>query len=84
MNVPLPLAGDRRWPPVTTTASSLLTDGTIRTWGYNATGQLGDGSIDQAQVARHGHGINDVMAISAGRDMSYAIVGSGSVKALGR
>lgn len=57
--------------------------GNVWAWGYNAVGQLGDGTeVDRLTPARV-VGLSDVVAISAGENTSYAITRDGLVWAWG-
>jgi alpha-tubulin suppressor-like RCC1 family protein len=56
---------------------ALLSDGTVRAWGSNAFGQLGDGTDDDrpAPVTVLSTGLLDVRAIAAGTDFSVDLHG---------
>jgi hypothetical protein len=59
---------------------ALLADGTVRAWGYNSFGQLGNGATTSAQRTPVVAGpLTDVVAIAGGRDMSYALRSDGTV-----
>jgi alpha-tubulin suppressor-like RCC1 family protein len=66
-------------------ACALLADGTVRCWGNNYYGQLGDdqpqvNSPDPVEVV----GITDAVAVAAGTGSSCAVVGGGAVRCWGR
>ncbi|MFB3066972.1 MAG: RCC1 domain-containing protein, partial [Planctomycetota bacterium] len=58
---------------------ALLSDGTMRAWGWNLDGQLGIGSRDQQSTPVKVTGIEDAESIAAGGSSSYAIRADGSV-----
>jgi alpha-tubulin suppressor-like RCC1 family protein len=68
---------------------ALLSDGTVRAWGYNGEGTLGDNTIDNRSspvqvVGSGGVGIlNNVVAVSAGTLHSLALLSDGTVRAWG-
>jgi len=68
---------------------ALLGDGTVRSWGYNASGQLGDNTTTNqtTPVPVKGVGgvgqLSNVTQISAGRDMSMALLSDGTVRTWG-
>ena len=88
-----PDAGDRAWrrgrppsrrsPPVTTTRSRRLSDGTVRSWGFNAMGQLGDGTTTKRLRPVTVTGLSGVVDVVGGRDMSYARLADGTVRSWG-
>ncbi|MER5327103.1 RCC1 domain-containing protein [Streptosporangium roseum] len=62
---------------------ALLADGTVKAWGNNAFGQLGDGTtIDRATPVAV-VGLRQVEAIAAGDSFSLALLKDGTVKAWG-
>lgn len=63
---------------------ALLEDGSVRTWGLNADGQLGDGTTTLRRTPVRVVGLSEVAAIAAGRNMSYAVRTDGTVWAWGR
>jgi hypothetical protein len=52
-------------------------------WGYNASGQLGNGSTAISRVAVPVQGLTGVIAIAAGGEHSLALLGNGTVMAWG-
>jgi alpha-tubulin suppressor-like RCC1 family protein len=70
-------------------ACAILTTGHVDCWGYNAQGQLGDGSIKSsgAPVAVHGvshaPSLSDVTSLSGGDLSICALLGSGGVDCWG-
>jgi alpha-tubulin suppressor-like RCC1 family protein len=67
------------------TVIALLADGTLRTWGYNANGQLGDGTTTDSALPVQPIGIAGVAALATNmaNDTSYAIRADGSLWAWG-
>jgi PKD repeat protein len=63
---------------------ALLANGTVRTWGLNADGQLGDGTTTLRRTPVTVVGLDNAVAIAAGRDMGYALRADGTVVAWGR
>ncbi|MBN8203935.1 HYR domain-containing protein [Bacillus sp. NTK034] len=63
---------------------ALLADGTIRAWGSNDFGPLGDGSNTSRNVPVRVRGISDAVAISAGEQHSLALLADGTIRAWGR
>lgn len=62
---------------------ALLADGTVRAWGANGVGQLGDGSTANRNTPVAVSGLTNVIAIAAGTDHSLALRADGSVWAWG-
>ena len=69
---------------------ALLSNGQVRAWGYNYFGQVGDGSVlerlypvDVRNETDTGP-LENVVAIAAGGDSSYALLSDGTVVAWGR
>jgi alpha-tubulin suppressor-like RCC1 family protein len=62
---------------------AVRSDGTVWTWGLNATGQLGDGTTAQRTVPVQVSGLTSVVNAVGGRDMSYALRSDGTVWAWG-
>ena len=62
---------------------ALKPDGTIWAWGYNAYGQLGDGTTINRSNAVQVSGLNGVIAVSGGIQDSLALTSDGTVWAWG-
>ncbi len=62
---------------------ALASDGTVWAWGWNAYGQLGDGTTTDSLAAAPVSGLADVVAISAGDRHSLALLSDGTVWAWG-
>ena len=66
----------------------LLTDGTVKAWGYNGSGQLGDGTLIQKLIPVStldaSGSLSAVVAISAGRAHSLALKSDGSLRSWGQ
>ncbi len=62
---------------------ALLADGTVRAWGGNGDGQLGDGTTTNRNVPVTVAGLSGVIAIAAGGKHSLALRNDGSVWAWG-
>ncbi len=62
---------------------ALLQDGTVRGWGDNYFGQLGDGTRNDRPVPTLVAGLHNVQAIAAGGDFSLALKSDGTVWAWG-
>ncbi|HEU5295141.1 MAG TPA: hypothetical protein VFU71_10145 [Burkholderiaceae bacterium] len=58
---------------------ALLSDGTVRTWGRNNKGQLGDGSAVNQSSPVAVAGLTGVVAIAAGFEHTLALRGDGTV-----
>jgi alpha-tubulin suppressor-like RCC1 family protein len=54
-------------------ACALLTDGTVRCWGANYSGQLGDGTTTFTSLPVPVKGLSDVTALVAGDRHSCAV-----------
>lgn len=63
---------------------ALLADGSIRSWGYNEYGQLGNGSNTDNPAPQVVAGISNAIAISTGINHSLALLANGTVMAWGR
>lgn len=62
---------------------ALLSDGTVKAWGGNGTGQLGDGTTTNHPDPGTVPGLSGVHAIAAGTNHSLALMPDGTVKAWG-
>ncbi|MDD4386385.1 MAG: hypothetical protein PHD15_01300 [Clostridia bacterium] len=62
---------------------ALLNDGTVKAWGYNWLGQLGDGTTNDSLVPKTVPELTNVKEIAAGGDHSLAVLNDGTVKAWG-
>ncbi len=62
---------------------ALKSDGTVWSWGYNATGQLGDGTTTQRTSPVQITGLSSVVAINAGPNHSMAVLADGSARVWG-
>lgn len=63
---------------------ALMTDGSVRTWGYNAQGQLGNNTLATSAVPVSVAGLaGPVKAIAAGVSHSVALLADGTVQAWG-
>lgn len=67
---------------------ALREDSTVRCWGRNVYGELGDGTVNDATTAVLVLGgsstLRDVIAVAAGANTTYAITSAGSLLAWGR
>ena len=64
-------------------ALALLENGTIKAWGRNKNGEIGDEVISGSTVPVTVPGINSAVAISAGLDYALAILRDGTVRVWG-
>jgi alpha-tubulin suppressor-like RCC1 family protein len=62
---------------------AVLSRGIVKCWGYNGTGQLGDGSLAQRLTPVTVAGLSDAISVSAGMDHSCAVLSNGTVKCWG-
>lgn len=64
---------------------ALLSDGTVRCWGYNNQGQLGDGTISNRNTPVAVSGLTGATAVYVGKgSFACAIVAGGAIKCWGR
>lgn len=64
-------------------ACALLDSGAVKCWGYNTSGQLGNGSLNLALVPVSVTEVDEVVAITTGAVHSCAILAAGEVKCWG-
>ncbi|MEX2238035.1 MAG: RCC1 repeat-containing protein, partial [Dehalococcoidia bacterium] len=65
-------------------ALALLSNGTVRAWGFDVSGQLGDGGANADQTSPVAvSGLSGVKAIAAGRQHSLALRSNGTVRSWG-
>jgi alpha-tubulin suppressor-like RCC1 family protein len=62
---------------------ALLGDGTVRCWGSNYSGQLGDGTTTQRNTPATVSGLSGATAIAAGEYHTCALLGDGTVRCWG-
>jgi alpha-tubulin suppressor-like RCC1 family protein len=62
---------------------AVLADGSAKCWGYNATGQLGDGTAVQRVIPTAVSGLSGVIAVRAGYNFTCALTQTGLVKCWG-
>ena len=62
---------------------ALLTDGTVRAWGDNESGQLGDGTTTLRTTPVPVSGLSGVVAIAGGFEHSLVLLADGTVRAWG-
>jgi alpha-tubulin suppressor-like RCC1 family protein len=55
---------------------AVLVDGTVRAWGFNEAGQLGDGTTLTRTTPIVVPGVEDAQLVAGGRDYSVALVGA--------
>lgn len=60
-------------------AAALKNDGTVWTWGFNTTGQLGDGTVNDRINPIQVSGLTDISKIITGYDYSIALSKDGKV-----
>lgn len=77
----VPISVTPTGPAVTamTPSCALLADGTVRCWGGNGSGQVGDGSIIDRMAPVPVRGLADVRALSSNGTSSCALLSNGSV-----
>lgn len=64
-------------------ALALLGDGTVRGWGFNRFGQVGDGTVTDRKTPVPVSGIKNAVAIAAGSRISGAVLADGTVMTWG-
>ena len=63
---------------------AVMSDGTVRSWGDNYGGQLGNGTTANSNVPVTVSGLSTVVAVSGGYQHSLALKSDGTVMAWGR
>jgi alpha-tubulin suppressor-like RCC1 family protein len=56
-------------------SAAVLTDGSVRTWGYNRYAEIGDGTIEINRPSPTAIGVNGASAVAAGYYNTLALVG---------
>ncbi|MFY0581324.1 RCC1 domain-containing protein [Cystobacter fuscus] len=64
-------------------AMALRTDGSVWAWGYNLSGQLGDGTTVDRFTPAPVAGLQGATAVWAGNDVAFALLSNGEVHAWG-
>jgi YD repeat-containing protein len=64
-------------------ACALLSDGTVRCWGQNDSGELGNGSSNNSSIPVMVSGINTAVAVSAGTSHTCAVLSDGTARCWG-
>ncbi|MGY2895656.1 RCC1 domain-containing protein [Deinococcus sp. UYEF24] len=62
---------------------AVLTDGTVRAWGDNSSGQLGDGSTTDSSTPVPVSGLRNAVSIAGGNRHSLALLADGTVRTWG-
>jgi alpha-tubulin suppressor-like RCC1 family protein len=62
---------------------AVLSDGTVKDWGYNYYGELGDGTTTESSVPVQVKGLSNVVAVAGGAYHSLALLANGTVMAWG-
>jgi alpha-tubulin suppressor-like RCC1 family protein len=62
---------------------ALLANGTVNAWGYNADGEVGNGSTTDVTTPVSVNGLSHVVAVAAGTSHSLALLSNGRVMAWG-
>ncbi len=63
---------------------ALIDDGTIKCWGWNRAGMLGDGTTTDRSLPTSVLGITDAVSVSAGFNHTCALLTNGTVSCWGR
>jgi alpha-tubulin suppressor-like RCC1 family protein len=62
---------------------AVLRDGTVRCWGGNQSGQLGDGTTETRSVPVTAAGITNAVAVGAGSSHTCAVIDDGTIRCWG-
>lgn len=62
---------------------SICMDGSVKAWGFNGHGQLGNGSITDSNLPIQVNSLINVIAVAAGSEFSLALKSDGTVWAWG-
>ena len=62
---------------------ALLKDGTVRAWGDNSMGQLGDGTTETRTRPVPAQGVRNAIGVAAGADFSVALLANGTAMTWG-
>lgn len=62
---------------------AVLADGTVATWGCNANGELGDGTLTNSSVPVAAQGVSGAAVVSAGGRYSTVLLSDGAVEVWG-
>lgn len=73
------IAGRRTASSYRDTTCMIMADTTLRCWGVNRDGQVGDGTTDHADAPTVVAGLSGVVDVSAGSDATCAVVRSGQL-----
>lgn len=60
-----------------------LSDGTVKSWGYNYYGELGNGTTTNSSVPVQVNGLSNVVAVAGGAYHNLALLSNGTVMAWG-
>ena len=80
--------GDSPHTPVSVAGGSghgvaAWSDGSVTAWGYNKSGQVGDGTSIHQLVPKQVAGLTDIVQVAAGDNSSFALDKNGDVWAWG-
>lgn len=66
-----------------TRTCALLIDGTVRCWGGNSVGQLGDGTVSERSTTVAVQGLSDVVSLSSSGLHTCALLANGTGRCWG-